>query len=68
MNPIGNWIRQDPTILNRMNRIFQQEIKNVNDSELAEDLSKIYRNDIFEFRNKFIVIGILLSLKVHFGH
>jgi len=65
MNPIGNWIKQDPTILERLDTIFHQEIKEVSNSELAEDLGKIYRNDIFEFRNRFTVIGILLSLKIH---
>src|SRR5690625_3358050 len=65
MNPIGNWIKQDPTILERMDSIFHQEIKEVGNSELAEDLGKIYRNDICEVRHRVTVIGILLSLKIH---
>lgn len=66
MNPIANWLRQNPGILKQMDAIFHQEISAVTNNGLAEDLSKIYRNNIFEYRNKFTVIGILLSLKLFF--
>lgn len=65
MNPIANWLKEDPSILKKMDIIFHKELNNIKNTQLIEDISKIYKNNIFEYRNKFTIIGILLSLKIN---
>jgi len=67
MNPIGNWLTDNPLILKRFDEIYHEHIDLVQDPELKKDLEEIYREDIFEFRNRFAVLSVLLSLKLHFG-
>lgn len=67
MNPISNWIKQDKTIVETLDFIFESHINLISDKELKQDISLIYKDDIFEFRNKFSAITVLLSLKLHFG-
>ena len=67
MNPVGLWLKENPGILKTLNRIFDTEIqKPYFTTELQQDLTRIYRDDIFESRNKFAVITVLLALKLHF--
>lgn len=69
MNPYGHWLKKYPEILNTLNEIFCREIENEKiDKELKKDLSYIYNNDIFEYRNKFAVVTALLAIKLHFGN
>lgn len=67
MNPIGNWLKENPLILKRFDELYQENIDLVRDPELKKDLQEIYRDDIFEYRNRFAVLSVLLSLKLHFG-
>jgi len=64
MNPITNWVDNSPNIRQTLDDIFKREIEFINDAEISEDLREIYNGDIFEYRNKFAVITILLSLKL----
>ena len=68
MNPISNWASHDDEILKTLDAIFDGHIHFISDKELKEDLKLIYKDDIFEFRNKFTIITVLLSLKLHFGY
>lgn len=67
MNPIGTWFSSDPEHLKKFDHIFDSHIQEVGDADLTKDLKEIYSDNIFEFRNKFAVITVLLSLKLHFG-
>lgn len=67
MNPIGNWFIDNPLILKKFDTLYKQYIDLVPDPELKKDLELIYNEDIFEFRNRFAVLSVLLSLKLHFG-
>ena len=68
MNPFGRWLKESPEILKTLNHIFGSEIhKTYIDADLKKDLQKIYKDDIFEARNKFAVISVLLALKLHFS-
>jgi len=69
MNPYGTWLKNNPKIIQELNQILETEISQsyVSD-ELAKDLKMIYKDDIFEFRNKFAVITVLLALKLHFSN
>ena len=66
MNPIGNWFKKDSNLEKALNIIFETELAKLSDNELKRDLTEIYNNNIFEYRNKFAVISTLLSLKLHF--
>jgi asparagine synthase (glutamine-hydrolysing) len=69
MNPYQTWLIKKPVMMQTLNQIFNEEIECYNlDTEIKEDLKKIYSKDIFEFRNKFAVITALLAIKLHFGH
>ena len=67
MNPISNWISQDKKIAETLDSIFRNHVKLLSDQELLKYLTLINQDDIFEFRNKFSVLTVLLSLKLHFG-
>jgi asparagine synthase (glutamine-hydrolysing) len=67
MNPISNWVSQEKSMLENLNSIFESHISLLSDKELQKDLTLIYQDDIFEYRNKFSTITVLLSLKLHFG-
>lgn len=67
MNPIGVWFRENPGILQEFDKIFDSHINQITNTELRSDLEEIYRDDIFAYRNKFAVITVVLSLKLHFG-
>jgi asparagine synthase (glutamine-hydrolysing) len=67
MNPIGVWFSEDPKPLMAFDAIFNEQFEQVKNADLKKDLEQIYRNDIFAYRNKFAVITVLLSLKLHFG-
>lgn len=67
MNPIDVWFNENPQILKEFDAVFDANINNVKDSELRADLSQIYNDDIFSYRNRFAVLTVLLSLKLHFG-
>jgi asparagine synthase (glutamine-hydrolysing) len=66
MNPISNWLKDNPNILEEFNQIFRENIDLVENQELKKDLTKIYQNDIFEYRNKFAVLTVILAIKLHF--
>lgn len=66
MNPITNWFQANPNILNKFDEILKENIELIEDQELRKDLIQIYKNDIFEYRNKFAVITVLLAIKLHF--
>ncbi|HFX17766.1 MAG TPA: hypothetical protein ENK64_01320 [Flavobacteriales bacterium] len=69
MNPFGRWLKENPHILETLNSIFESEINNPNlNTELKEDLKKIYKDDVFESRNKFAVVSVLLAIKLHFSN
>lgn len=66
MNPITNWFQANPSILKKFDQIFKENIHLIKDQELQKDLTKIYKDDIFEYRNKFAVITVVLAIKLHF--
>ncbi|RFN59163.1 asparagine synthase-related protein [Marixanthomonas ophiurae] len=66
MNPIANWFQKDSTILKQFDKLFQENITLIKDKELQRDLEKIYKDDIFEYRNRFGVITVLLAIRLHF--
>ncbi|MGM0634645.1 MAG: hypothetical protein ACQESK_01170 [Bacteroidota bacterium] len=65
MNPVGTWFKQNPALLQQMNQIFEAEIHQIKEPELAKDLRDIYQQEIFEYRNKFAVISVLLTIKLN---
>lgn len=66
MNPINTWLKNDPTILKEFDRLFTENIELVKDSELRADLKSIYYDDVFEYRNRFSVLTVVLGIKLHF--
>ena len=69
MNPFGLWLKENPMILKELDNNFDTYIKHpVLNIELKDDLRLIYQDDIFEARNKFAVVTVLLALKLHFPH
>ena len=66
MSPVNTWLKNDPTILNQFDRLFNENIDLINDAELKKDLRDIYQDDIFEYRNRFSVLTVLLGIKMHF--
>ncbi|TXK72559.1 asparagine synthase-related protein [Mesonia sp. HuA40] len=66
MNPITNWFKANPNLLKQFDLIFEENIVNIDNEELKVDLKNIYKDNIFEYRNKFAVITVLLAIKLHF--
>ena len=66
MNPITNWFKTNPNLLKQFNLIFEENIVNIDNKELKADLKEIYNDDIFEYRNKFAVITVILAIRLHF--
>ena len=67
MNPIANWMASNSSMEKKLLEIFNENIEKVKSKEIQSDLRLIYNDDVFEYRNKFSVITVLLSLKLHFG-
>lgn len=67
MNPISTWFKENPLILQKFDTLYKENIHLIKDTELRRDLEEIYKDDIFEYRNKFAVLSVLLSIKLHFG-
>lgn len=68
MNPYGLWLKKYPEFLKTLDTIIATEInKPYIDHELKTDLLSIYKENVFEFRNKFAVATALLALKLHYG-
>jgi len=65
MSPINIWLKKDPSILQEFDRLFEENIGLIQDKEIQNDFRQIYKDDIFEFRNKFSVLSALLGLKMH---
>ena len=66
MNPITNWFQNDSSIEKKFDEIFYENLELIEDQELKEDIISIYKGYIFEHRNKFAVISVLLAIKLHF--
>jgi asparagine synthase (glutamine-hydrolysing) len=67
MNPYGIWLKENPKIIAHLDQILQEELsRKFWSDEMKNDLKKIYADDIFEFRNKFAVITLLLAIRLHF--
>lgn len=67
MNPYNEWLKNDATIIQTLNAIFETEIiRDYISMEMKADLKEIYQANIFEFRNKFAVITALLAMKLYF--
>lgn len=66
MSPIHIWLKSDLSILKEFDRLFEENIGLIQEQEIQDDFRQIYKDDIFEFRNKFSVLSVLLGLKMHF--
>ncbi|WP_172966829.1 7-cyano-7-deazaguanine synthase [Patiriisocius marinistellae] len=67
MNPYQIWLKDFPVVIETFNFIVEEELsKNILDNDVKQDLLNIYRNNIFEYRNKFAVVTSLLAIKLHF--
>src|SRR5699024_6496718 len=65
MSSINIWLKKYPSILQEFDRLFDENIGLIQDKEIQNDFRQIYKDDIFEFRNKFSVLSALLGLKMH---
>ncbi|WP_207562721.1 asparagine synthase-related protein [Sulfurimonas aquatica] len=71
MNPFDIWMRQNKKILKTLDKYFEDNINNIDDLQLKEQLSDMYKRKI-EFshygrNNKYLVVTLLLALNLHFG-
>lgn len=68
MNPFDKWYRDNPRILDNLDKLFNQLIqKPYIDDDLRFDISSLYDLDLDRYkRNKFAVITLLLSLQLHY--
>lgn len=70
MNPFDIWLRNNSKILLNLDTVFSNHIDLIDDMELKNILIKMYNTDIqyshYGRNNKFLVITLLLSLKLHF--
>ena len=66
MSPIHTWLKKDPSILQEFDRLFEENIGLIQDKEIQKDFRQIYKDDVFEFRNKFSVLSAVLGIKLHF--
>ena len=67
MNPFDVWYRENPNILENLQDIYEKNIDILDfNQELKNDVEKLFYSDIDRYkRNKFVVISLLLSLKLH---
>lgn len=65
MNPMDKWIRENPKILEFLNKNYNENISLLDfDSNLKEDVVKLYVQDNDKFlRKKFTVVTLLLAIK-----
>jgi hypothetical protein len=70
MNPYDIWFRKDKDILENLDNIYNENIKLLSFNKvLQEDTEILYNSDVDKYkRNKFVVITLLLSLKLHFSN
>lgn len=66
MNPIGTWFKENPSLLKEYDLVFKENIHLLNNKEIEQDLSDIYDDSIFAFRNKFAALTAVLAIKLHF--
>lgn len=71
MNPFDIWLRNNKSILNNLDRLFETHIHIIDDTKLQMLLKNMYNSDIkyshYGRNNKFLVITVLLSYKLHIG-
>jgi len=69
MNPFDVWLRKNKQILNNLDSLFNQHINSIEDEKLQSILNDMYNTDIkyshYGRNNKFLVITVLLSYKLH---
>ena len=69
MNPFDVWLRKNKRILQNLDKLFNQYIHSVEDEKLQSILKEMYNTDIkyshYGRNNKFLVITVLLSYKLH---
>jgi len=69
MNPFDVWLRNNKQILKNLDGLFNQYIHSIEDSSLQNILKEMYNTDIkyshYGRNNKFLVITVLLSYKLH---
>lgn len=69
MNPFDVWLRKNKRILKNLDKLFNQYIHSVEDEKLQSILNEMYNTDIkyshYGRNNKFLVITVLLSYKLH---
>jgi len=69
MNPFDVWYRESPEILKDLDEQFLSHIDILDfNPELKSDVNKLYYADVDRYkRNKFTILTLLLSLKIHNG-
>ncbi len=69
MNPFDVWLRNNKQILKNLDMLFNKYINTIEDKNLQKLLNKMYNSDIkyshYGRNNKFLVITVLLSYKLH---
>ncbi|MCK5538792.1 MAG: hypothetical protein KAI79_18345 [Bacteroidales bacterium] len=69
MNPFDVWLRNNKQILKNLDMLFNKYINIIEDENLQKLLNKMYNSDIkyshYGRNNKFLVITVLLSYKLH---
>jgi len=69
MNPFDVWLRSNKQILENLDNLFDKYIHYIEDSDLQDILKEMYYTDIkyshYGRNNKFLVITVLLSYKLH---
>ncbi|GLS89622.1 hypothetical protein GCM10007916_06890 [Psychromonas marina] len=67
MNPFDIWFRKNPTIEINLDRQFEDNLYVLNEyPDLNKDVKKYFHNELERYkRNKFVVVSLLLSLKMH---
>lgn len=69
MNPFDVWLRNNKQILNNLDMLFNKYINTIEDVNLQKLLKKMYNDNIgyshYGRNNKFLVITVLLSYKLH---
>lgn len=69
MNPFDVWLRSNKQIIENLDMLFNEYINIIEDINLQKLLKKMYNTDIkyshYGRNNKFLVITVLLSYKLH---